>query len=199
MNAAHLHLIVNHAPLFLLLFGTAMLTWNVARPKKEILILAIALFMGAGVASLVSSKTGEEAEEIVEHLPDVTDGSIHEHEEAAEWAQAITLFVAALGMGLLVVNKYKPEREKAMGSVVLLVAVLGIAAMAKTSYLGGMIRHFEIRDGFDPKKDLIEEEGDQMGDYDIGPPEAFDEGEGAEDDLPETESGASGKSVPEAH
>ncbi len=147
MNGAHLHLVVNHLPVFGVAFGALALLWSIVRKSSEMRWAAILLFIFAAIMGWISSETGESAEEVVEHLPGVTEAFIHAHEEAAEFANilaAITAFGAVLLAGF---SLKKPKLVQVGQYILLILAALTSTAMLRTANLGGQIRHTEIRDG----------------------------------------------------
>ncbi len=147
MNNAHLHLLVNHVSLFAVFFGGAALAVAIFRKSPELKWSALGLFLLAGVFVWIASLTGEGAEELVEHLPGVEESLIHAHEEAGEWAQVATTILAALSAGFFFLVRARPRwAQKALWAL-LVVALWTSAVLARTAYLGGSIRHTEIRPG----------------------------------------------------
>ncbi|GIV57120.1 MAG: hypothetical protein KatS3mg042_0033 [Rhodothermaceae bacterium] len=144
MNAAHLHLLVNHLPLFGILFGLPLLAFGWWRGRDGLVRLALVFFVVAGLGATAAYFSGEEAEEIVEHLAGVSHDAIEAHEDAAYYAflSAIVLGVLSLG-GLLAFRQDFPR----WAAGVLAVLALGVfVLMARANNLGGQIRHPEIRD-----------------------------------------------------
>lgn len=144
MNGAHIHLLVNHAPLFALVFGLGLMAYGVLRTHPAVLRAAMVILVLAAITGLVAMKSGEEAEEVVEELNIVEKSIIHEHEEAAEWAAILGYVVGALALGGLVMG-WKKETPKLLVYGTLGVGVVALLFMARAASLGGEIRHTEIR------------------------------------------------------
>lgn len=146
MNAAHLHLVLNHAPLFGVLFGASGLAVALARRSDDMARLSLGLLLLAGLIAVPVYLTGEEAEELVEEIGGISHDVIHEHEKAGQIAAiaAGLLGLVALG-GLLGFRR----RAVARGFVPFaLVGALGAGGwVGYTANLGGQIRHPEIRAG----------------------------------------------------
>ena len=147
MNAAHLHLLVNHLPIlgtFLAIPLIGLVFW---RPRDRGLLVGAALILalsGLGAGAALSS--GEGAEETVEHLPGVSERLIHAHEEAAEVAAGFAGFAALAGLGVLGWGLVREGGAHRLATAGVLVATLASAgAMAYTGSTGGVIRHEEIR------------------------------------------------------
>lgn len=89
--------------------------------------------------------TGEPAEESVEELAGVSESMIHEHEEAAELAIWMMEALGLLSLLTLLVFKVRPALVKILLLVTTVLSLLSFGTMARTGYLGGQIRHSEIR------------------------------------------------------
>ncbi len=162
MDAVHFHLLANHVPLILITAGFFLLiretnvfieklihvredASGMLLKRKDLTKAALVIFFISGPLTIPVYLSGEGAEEAVEDLPGVSESFIHEHEEAAEAAllAAVTLSVvsaAAFFAGVRKMNIYP---------IVVLVAMVCsfavICIIARTAYLGGQIRHTEIR------------------------------------------------------
>jgi len=145
MNGAHQHLLVNHIPVFSLLFGLVALLWTYVKPSRDMLYAAIGLFVLAGISVLIASETGESAEDLVEGIPGVTKGVIHDHEEAAEVTNIAVISLGVASLVWLLSDLYKKNFAKYVKLLVLVLAILGNALIARAAWLGGQIRHVEIR------------------------------------------------------
>lgn len=147
MDSTHLHLILNHFPIigsviavFILMYGTYK---NYIPLQKVALLLIVVL----SIIAIPVFLTGEPAEESVENLSGVSELLIEDHEEAAElsiWVMEFTGVLAFVALWLIM------GKKKSAALTVYLVIVAGwlsFAMMARTGYLGGQIRHSEIRSG----------------------------------------------------
>lgn len=146
MNAAHLHLLLNHAPVFGIFFALALLGLGRLRRSEELSRLGLlALVVSAG-AALAAMLTGEPAEEAVEHLAGVTDRAIHAHEEAAELAAMATYAGGAVALAALFFFRRTGVGPR-LTTLALVVSLAAFGLMARTANLGGQIRHPEIAGG----------------------------------------------------
>jgi uncharacterized membrane protein len=145
MNAAHLHLALNHVPVVGIWFALLVLVLALLRASEELKRAALILFAAVGLASVPAYFSGQEAEEIVEHLPGVEHDRIEEHEESGRWAAILGGALALLAAALLWrFRAPHPLPGWAVGVPLLLALIVG-AVMARTATLGGEIRHEEIR------------------------------------------------------
>jgi len=98
------------------------------------------------VAALAVYLTGDGAEDIVKHLPDVSRAIIDRHEDAALVATiAAGAFGLAALVALLLYRTHTPPRW--LGRATFLAAFVPVVFMGWAANLGGQIRHTEIRPG----------------------------------------------------
>lgn len=146
MSAAHLHLILVHVPVLFIPLALLLLAAGLRLKQQSLSTLALGLFIFSAAISIPTFLSGEPSEEQVEDLPLVSESHIEEHEEAAELAFYVTLLAGALSVGSLIVRK-QPDYQKLLIASVLFTGALSSVALARAAYLGGQIRHSEIRSG----------------------------------------------------
>lgn len=170
MNATHIHLLLNHFPIIGTLIGSLLLFWGIIKKQDSTKSLSAAILAVMAIIAIPVFLTGEPAEESVEKLPGVLEQSIHLHEEAAEiaiWLMEITGFFSLLAFFMA---WRKQKTTNVIFTLVLVMSVISFAAMARTGYYGGQIRHTEISSGnsTEPQteKGSGEKEKDKKGDKD---------------------------------
>lgn len=145
MNPAHLHIILNHIPVIGIPFGLALLIWGFLRKSDEVKRAGLLVFVAIALVTIPTFLSGKAAEDMVEHLPGVSENLIEKHEDAA----TIALIATSVLGGLALLRLLIPARFAAVGgpmSILVFVFSLGVAGwLAKTGHLGGQIRHSEIR------------------------------------------------------
>jgi hypothetical protein len=144
MNAAHLHLVISHAPSFGLVFG--LLLWGcalVAR-KEDFRKAAFVLFVAAGLTAVPAYFTGQPARNAIANVPGVNLVAMDQHQEIAVVALVLTALTGVAALAALFA--YQPPRKlpRWCALLTLLVGLLAGAAMVWTSTLGGQSRHTEI-------------------------------------------------------
>lgn len=144
MNPVHLHLILNHVPLFGCVISLVLLLLGIWRRSDELKKVAFGLIVVSAAITLPVYLTGEPAEDIVEPFPGVVRSAIDSHEDAAKIA-----FVCMLGAGALALLGFWLFRRGRViaqwfTSSVLIVLLLTGLLMARTANLGGKVRHPEI-------------------------------------------------------
>lgn len=144
MDAAHLHLALNHAPLFGLLFAVLGLAWAFVRSNHDLARASLSLVVLAGVLVLPVYLSGEDAEDVVETQIGVSEVAIEAHEDAALGAAVATGAVAVLALLLLIAYRAKPVSRPVV-ALMLLLTVGTVGWIGYVANLGGQINHPEIR------------------------------------------------------
>ena len=149
MSGVHLHLLVNHAPIFGSLFALALLVASFIWAPQVLRRTALVVLVGTAIAGAVANLSGEPAEDAIRGFPGVQRAVIHEHEELGEKAYIVSIVVGVLALGALIWKRRAPiEGPVTFGALIGSAVVAGM--MAYTGLLGGQIRHTEVRPGATP-------------------------------------------------
>jgi hypothetical protein len=145
-SGAHLHLLVNHAPIFGSLFALALLVASYFTSADVLRKTALAVLIATALAAAAADLSGDAAEDAIRGFPGVKREVIHAHEDMADKAYYLADALGVLALAGLI----RWRRQSVPGSATL-VAVLATCivagAMAYTALLGGRIRHTEVRPG----------------------------------------------------
>ncbi len=145
MNAAYLHVLLNHFPVMGSLFGFFFLIAATLSGNKTLKISALVIFVATGLLTIPTFLTGEGAEEVVENLSHVSKQLIYQHEEFAEkavWFVYLTAILSAAQLFLIKKNKIIPAW---INSIFYVLVILCLLSMGWTNKLGGKISHSEFR------------------------------------------------------
>ncbi|MDD4976042.1 MAG: hypothetical protein PHY93_16930 [Bacteriovorax sp.] len=145
MNAAQIHLALNHFPIAGTMLALVVLVWGFLVKKDQIKIVGITLMIISALAGIVVAQTGDGAEEIVEHKPLVTKNLIHQHEEAADTAMIAIQITAVLGIAWLIMYRLKKNHLEKIFALMLVTNLASAVLVADAAHKGGQIRHDEIR------------------------------------------------------
>ena len=171
ITPAHLHLLVNHFPVEGSIFGSALLIYAIVRNNAELKRTALLVLVFVGIAAYVAHSTGGGAARAIRKIPGIERHDISEHAEAAdnaEYAAGLTAIVALAGLVFAWRRKDETNIISSNGSettvqtyvrrhkvphtgfviACLILSLFEISVIARTAYLGGMIRHPEIESGF---------------------------------------------------
>jgi biotin transporter BioY len=144
MNSSQIHLALTHIPVVLSFVGLVMLIVALLKRNDLLTKTSFYIFLMAGLFALPVYFTGEDTEEIVEHLPGISESIISRHEQFATISLTMTLLCAAISLAGLVFYKY-PNVARLIRYTLFAFAFGSAGAMAQTAHLGGQIRHTEIR------------------------------------------------------
>jgi hypothetical protein len=144
MNRAHLHLVVNHAPVLGSAFGVTLLVYAVVVNNQDFIRLAFVIFVVSAVAALAAYWTGKPAKDLLEHTVGVPTDLVEQHEEVAFVSLALVEMLGVLCLIWLFVYR-SGELPTAVAWFALTIALFAAASMTWTAHLGGQIRHSEIR------------------------------------------------------
>jgi uncharacterized membrane protein len=143
MNAAYVHLMLNHVPILGVVFALPLLGFGLLRRNPTLLRAGWVTLVAIALVAIPVYLSGEGAEEIVEDKPGVSHDAIEAHEEIALFG-----LIGAEALGLLALAGLLLSRRAAgvpawlpLGSFVLGLAVAGL--MTAVAYRGGMINHPE--------------------------------------------------------
>lgn len=143
MNAAHIHLMLNHIPLFGAAAVTILFVVAMVRRQQGVARAGLVLALLTALVTTVVYLTGEPAEELVENLPGISETVMETHEEIALFA---TLAVGGFALvALYSLLAFRHGVSMGFTKVLLVLSLVPLATMAYTAYLGGQIRHSEIR------------------------------------------------------
>ena len=145
-SSAHLHLLVNHAPIFGSLFALTLLVVSYFTAADVLRRTAFVVLIATAAAAIIADLSGDSAEDAIRGFPGVRRELIHDHEEMADKAYIIAGVVGVLALGSLMRWRRKPMPGNATLVILVGTAVLG-GAMIYTGLLGGRVRHTEIRSG----------------------------------------------------
>lgn len=145
MDAAQVHLMLNHLPFAGVLVALPILLIAWWRKSELLGRTGLLIVLFSGLVAIPTFLTGEPTEEILEHLPGISEELMKAHEEAAEkaiWLIGAAAFGAFVSLAFALKKRSLPRW--AVPSVALL-AGLSLGTLAWTNHLGGQISHVEIR------------------------------------------------------
>ena len=146
LSGAHLHLLVNHAPIFGSLFAFALLIASYFTSADVLRRTAFVVLIGTAIAGAAADLSGDAAEEAVRGLPGIRRDVIHAHTQMGDRAYILADVLGVLALGVLIRWRRRPI-SRTVTSVMLLATAFVGGAMAYTGLLGGQIRHTEVRPG----------------------------------------------------
>lgn len=156
MDASHIHLLLNHFPILGTLIASGILLWGIYQKNHAIKMLAAALLVAMALIAIPVYLTGEPAEETIEHLPDFVESTVELHEDAALVALIIMELTGAVALGVFIIGLWRGIASNAGFYWVLGLSLVTCIAMARVGYLGGQIRHTELREPISALRQVYE-------------------------------------------
>lgn len=144
MNAAYLHLTINHFPVYCVLIGLLVLLIGQLRRSREITMVALFLFVLAAVTAIPTYQSGRGSSQVIRGLPGVVREITRAHASAAWWAYISSLILGAAALWGLIQMRTCDLARWIRGTVWIL-AIVTTGLMLWTAYLGGKVRHTEAR------------------------------------------------------
>jgi hypothetical protein len=160
MSWVHVHLILNHVPVIGLVFVLIVLGVALWRRSAEMTKLGLSAMTTLAVVTGAVFWTGEPAEEAVEDLAGVAEPLIHAHEEAALTALIAIGVAGAIAAWLLWRLRSRQQVPRWVATTAFGLTLVAGGFMGWTAYLGGQIRHTEVRSVEATPSDVAERDQD---------------------------------------
>jgi hypothetical protein len=144
IDAAHVHLMLNHLPVVAAPLLTLLLTIGQIRGSRELVNSSLVLTAGLALVTGVVYLTGEPAEELVEHAAWFREALVETHEGHATIALVAMLSSGVLATAALVLRG-RPRGGARLARLTLAGLVLSTLLLGWTAWSGGQIRHDEVR------------------------------------------------------
>ena len=145
MDAAYLHLLVNHIPIILTLIGAVAAVLAIATRRRAVWLYALASLTISGVSAYPVMLTGHAAEDIMKDKWYVTRDAIKEHEEAGETAMWVLMAmgaVSAYAWWRLLRRDQTGVPPTWLGALVVVVSIAGVGTTTIAAYRGGNIVYY---------------------------------------------------------
>src|SRR5262245_12397048 len=139
MNAAYIHLLLNHFPTVAFSIGIALFGIALVGKRNELIRPSLVIFFLTAAFSIAPYVSGSEAQGLIKDTPGVSVAAISAHETAALGAftlMQITGFFAWIGLWMW------PKASRLAGWNAALILILSLATfgtMARAANIGGEI------------------------------------------------------------
>jgi hypothetical protein len=147
INALHLHLAINHSPLYTELFAFALLVIGMARRNGTLVNAALVITIIAALCAGAAYWSGDEASDLIDKgspIAGVDKTMIEPHEDAAGFFLGAACLNGVLAIAALFIG-WRRERPRWLEVVVAVAIFFSLTIVARTAYLGGRIHHPEVR------------------------------------------------------
>ena len=147
LNAAHLHLMLNHYSIFASFFATLLLCFGLYLKQPGLRFAAYALLISAVPMVIATYLSGSFAEDEIERVAGVMERAVDSHEDAGKVTLAFML-VAGIAATYAAWSEARGTFRRTVQIVVLVFGAGGFCIAGYTALLGGYIHHPEIRPGY---------------------------------------------------
>lgn len=145
MDAVHIHLLLNHVPVIGSIFALLLMLYGVFFKNSTLLNTGLVTMAVVAIFAVPVFLSGDEAEDIVENIPGISEYYLEEHEELSEVAIWFVSAAGILSLISLILIKIKSP-VKALNFLSILLTALTVILMVLVGNHGGKIRHSEILD-----------------------------------------------------
>jgi hypothetical protein len=145
VTIGHLHLILNHFPVIGSVIVLLLLMLAAYRRSEDVARAALSLAVLAGAVSIAVYFTGEPAESLIERLPGFSESLTERHEDAALVATILVGGMSVLALAMLATHRRGRPLSRRTVATAAGFALVACGALGYTAFLGGQIRHTEIR------------------------------------------------------
>jgi uncharacterized membrane protein len=152
MNAAQLHLAINHFPLFGILIGFFLLLTGYIRKSDDLIRFSYCLLIVIGIAGAIAYFTGGRAEHFIKHMSFFNHDAVEEHEDAGKFGLIAAIILGVFGLVGTFVKRGQLRASKKFNIFTLVIMFWALTVFARVSQLGGEIRHTEVTGIPDPGK-----------------------------------------------
>lgn len=148
MNAQHIHIALTHIPVIGIIFSGILLLIAFLTMDKKLQRVSYWFIFFIALSAIPVFFSGEPTEDVIKKLAGVSKDMIEEHEGIA-----IISFISMAVLGLLsiiglIIYRNRPMFPGSFQAGMLIFTVIIMILFTYTAYLGGHIRHSEIRSDF---------------------------------------------------
>ena len=144
MNQAHLHLLINHLPVFGSILGAIVLAHALWTKSYQTKIAAYNIFILSAIGAAIAYATGEAAADLVEKIPGILKQNIERHENFALVSLIASIILGTVSIVGLYLTIIKSSLIRTFANVVFFISLINFGLASRTGYLGGLLRHTEI-------------------------------------------------------
>src|SRR5262249_16410499 len=140
------HLSLNHVPIVGLLFGLVFMLIGARRNSLQAIRAALQTFVAVGVIAAATGMSGLVAADILSTAQWLDANAVHAHEVAGITTVILRTGLASFALSVLLLSLRKtPAISRAVTMSLLALALAGLGAALWAAYLGGRIRHSELK------------------------------------------------------
>lgn len=148
-TAVHIHLAINHSPLFAEIFAFCLAIFGLLKARREFVTAGLIVAIIAAVCGFVAMQSGDKAADYLLNakppIAGVDTKLIGEHDDAAGYFLIFSCITGVLAIVALFIGHRRGTRPRWLDWVLVFLMLDCTAIAARTAYLGGQIHHPEVR------------------------------------------------------
>jgi hypothetical protein len=148
-SAVHVHLAINHSPLYGELFALCLVLFGLIRKRREFVTAGLVVCILSALCGIAADLTGDSAAHFVSHanppIAGVDKTLIKDHDLAASWFVGSSCVTGFLAMVVLFIGHRRGVRPRWMEIVMAILIAHSLSVAGTTALLGGRIHHEEVR------------------------------------------------------
>ena len=144
----HLHLAINHSPLYATMFAFFFVLIGMIIRNRTIVTAGLVISIVAALCGGAAYLTGDQAADLVDHSPPIAGVDktmIKEHDQAATFVVLSTCITAAFAIATLFVGRKRGANPRWMEVVTAVLLLWSLSVVIRVALLGGRIHHPEVR------------------------------------------------------
>ena|SRR5436309_2442964 len=148
-SAVHIHLAINHSPLFAELFALCLILFGLLKKRREFVTAAFVVAIVAALCGIAADLSGNGAADFLTKarppIAGVDTKLIGEHDDAAGFVVISSCITAVIAIVALFIGHRRGARPRWLEVVVAILIFWCLTVVARTALLGGRIHHQETR------------------------------------------------------
>jgi len=148
VNIVHLHLAINHSPLYSELFAFVFLVIGLMSGKRTLVTAGLVVAIIAAGCGFVLAWSGEGAQNTINHSPPIAGVDktlIEEHSHSADYFTIAAYITAGFALLSLIIGWRRGHRFGRLDALIALFVLISLVIAGRTALLGGRIHHPEVR------------------------------------------------------
>jgi hypothetical protein len=148
-SAIHIHLAINHSPLYAELFALCLILFGLWKARREFVTAALVVAIIAALCGVAADLTGGKAADFLTKanppIAGVDSKMVGPHDDAAGWFVTVSCVTGVLAIVALFIGHRRGARPRWLEVVIAIAILLCLTVAARTALLGGRIHHPEVR------------------------------------------------------
>lgn len=148
-SAVHIHLALNHSPLYAELFALCLLMFGLLKSRREFVTAGLVVSVIAALCAIGADLTGDGAADYFKNAKPPVAGVdttlVRDHDDAAGKFLVAACVTGGLAIVALFIGHRRGAPPRWMEVLIAIAILLSLLMVSYTALLGGRIHHQEVR------------------------------------------------------